>query len=358
MTARNHLHVGTLRMKNGIFSAAALVLVTLSVAAQAQAPVIPSGQARPQRAPAPPQMPQPQWVAEMTPQHLKYLDEILSFWEFRSSKVQQYECQFNRWEYDSVFGPPQDHKTLAVGELKYENPDKGSFQLTKLDEYRAPQQPGGQPTYQPVPGDFLEHWVCDGKSIFEYNAPKKQLIERQLPPEQQGKAIKHGPLPFMFGANKAEINARYWLRVTTPPGNETQYWLEAWPKYLEDSQNFHHVEIVIDQAEFLPLAIQVFDRNWNPYAQPPVHTRTAYEFKDRKTFAQGDFALNVQQLNLFRRSFYEPTLPSGWQKVVEKPEIATAPGQQQFGMQQQRGGAQNVPIGRAPRNNQANTIPR
>ncbi|MCC9606388.1 TIGR03009 domain-containing protein [Blastopirellula sp. JC732] len=345
-------------MKNGIFAAAALALVQFTVAAQAQAPVVPASQVAPQRAPAPPQMPTPQWVAELTPQHLKYLDDILGYWEFRSSKVQQYECQFHRWEYDSVFGPPQDHKTYAAGELKYENPDKGSFQLSELREYRAPQQPNQPPTYEPVPGDFLEHWVCDGKSIFEFNAPKKQLIERQLPPEQQGQAIKNGPLPFMFGANKEEIKARYWLRVTTPPGNDKEYWIEAWPKYLEDSQNFHHVEIVIDQAEFLPFAIQVFDRNWNPYAQPPVHTRTAYEFKNRKTFSQGDFALNVQQLNLFRRAFYEPSLPSGWQKVVEKPEIAAQPGQNQFGAQQP-GGVQNVPLGLAPRGpNQQNGIPR
>ena len=53
-----------------------------------------------------------------------------------------------------------------------------------------------------------EHWVCDGTSIYEYRTEQKQLVERPIPKEMQGKAIVDGPLPFLFGAEAAKLKQR------------------------------------------------------------------------------------------------------------------------------------------------------
>lgn len=306
-------------MKNGIFLAACVALFgALHSAALAQNPGgnLPLGQPvqqqmQPQQRqmlPAPFQITQPE---------AEYIDRILGFWEFRSGKVHHYEAQFKRWEYDSTFGPADQHKTYSEGVVKYEQPDKGMFQVNKILHWTAPKEQGQQPTYEERAGEVMEHWVCDGKTIFEFDVAQKKLKEYPLPPEQQGQAITNGPLPFLFGAKKQEIQERFYLRVSTPKEVSDQYWLEAWPKYPEDAANYRFIEIIIDQQEFLPLAISVYDRAFDPQGQPPNTTRTVYEFADRKVYGEGGLASNL--LQPFRRSFFQPQLPSGWQRVVEDP---------------------------------------
>src|SRR5262245_23311876 len=60
-----------------------------------------------------------------------YLDQVLSSWQNESAKVTIFQCPFERWEYNAAFGPGGGlplHKNK--GELSYQKPDKGSFQIT------------------------------------------------------------------------------------------------------------------------------------------------------------------------------------------------------------------------------------
>ena len=99
-----------------------------------------------------------------------------------------------------------------------------------------------------------EHWICDGKSVWEYSPAKKQVIEHKLPPELQGSRLVDGPLsfgfpvallrgcvssasgsplparPFPFGANAKELKQQYYIRTVTPADRRDQIWLEAFPR--------------------------------------------------------------------------------------------------------------------------------
>ena len=324
-------------MKNGIFLAACMVFTGLVTSVTyAQAPNNNFGQPL-GLAPNNPQQQQPQQQvmqpgAQQQPMGImpppfqiaaaeeEYIDKILTFWEFRSKKVHHYEANFQRWEYDSVFGPPnpQIYKTYSEGIIKYEQPDKGLFQVDVIKHY-VPPRDNKPAEYQDRPKEVNEHWVCDGESIFEFDVPAKQLKVWPLPPEQKGQAITNGPLPFLFGANKEEIKSRFYLRVAPNQGNaKDEYWLEAWPKRPADAAEYRFISILIDQKEFLPFAIEVYDRNFNPEAKAPEKpnfSRTVYKFTDRKTYEEGGLTANLQQM--FKRSFYQPQLPSGWQRVVQ-----------------------------------------
>ena len=75
-----------------------------------------------------------------------------------------------------------------------------------------------------------EHWVSDGKSIYEYRPQDKQVVERPIPPQMQGQAIVDGPLPFLFGAEAAKLKQRYWMKILHLPAeqqNPNQIWLLA-----------------------------------------------------------------------------------------------------------------------------------
>lgn len=270
----------------------------------------------------------------------------LAYWESRSNKIKTFECTFHRWDYDPAFGPKNKAKTIATGTIKYAQPDKGLYRVEKLLGYVAPTKPGDQEYFE-QDAIFGEHWVCDGKVIYSFEATKKQLTVTPLPLEMQGQAIADGPLPFMFGAKAETIKARYYLR-RWPEGDASKYWLEAVPKSRQDSQNFSRVIIGLSEKEFLPEILQVFAPNFDPVKNPAKQT---YQFpvENRKTTdaatIQDAIRNGLDPLNLFHREFYEPKTPAGWRKVVQN-DLVPALGAPQQTAQPPSGPRQLSPLPR------------
>lgn len=270
-----------------------------------QQPGMPS--ANPQR-PAPIQPP----FGPLTAQQQKFVDTLLAYWEFSTRNIERYECEFQLWRYDPVFGP-QDPNTPAEwseGVIKYESPDRGFYQVQKSKLYRRPQQEGEQPTWvtRDIPGD---HWVCDGKALFEFDWNRKTLIKRALPPNVQGVNIANGPLPFLLKAKAAQIKSRFWVR-SLPSKRTDEYRVEAYPKRREDAANFHKLHIVLNQ-EYRPTGLIIY----NPGFRPDRPARTTYDFNNIK--------LNPAP-NWFGRAFIV-TKPPGldWRTVEETLPQAAGP---------------------------------
>ena len=253
----------------------------------------------------------PAWLP-LAPNHEKYLNDILNYWEHETSKIERYRCDFERYEYEmGQFG--RVLKTYTTGKIQYESPDKGLFHAEVIKHRTPPKQPGGEPGLQPQVDGPREHWICDGTSIFEFNYPLKQIIKRPLPPGMQGKQIAEGPLPFMFGAKAVQIKRRFWLRVVTPPDMKGEYWLEAIPRTMQDAQNFSAMTIIISEKDYLPKAMLMVH---------PNKARTNYLFNERET----NWIRNV-----FVRSKFVPVLPTREWKMVDallERAAAGAPRQQ------------------------------
>ncbi len=256
-----------------------------------------------------PMPPAPQAPFQLDAQQQANVDRLLKFWEMYSGRVDRYRCKFTRYEYDSAFGSsdPNTAKTCSEGEIAYESPDKGLFKVETI-KHNVRQQNG---EFQLVAqaGEQGEHWICDGKAVFEYDYMNKHLKVQELPPAMQGSAIADGPLPFLFGAKADKIKSRYWVRIIPPPkGNAgKEYWLQAYPKTRQDAANFKMVEVILDAELFLPSALQIYDLAYNP---PQNFTREVFVFHDRK--------VNERNLNPFKKAFFKPAVPLGWKKVVEK----------------------------------------
>ncbi len=268
-------------------------------------------------APAVPRPRPPAWVP-LPPAHAKAVDDILQYWEQRTNKITRFRCKYKRFEYDPVFGPrdPKKFRVFARGTIQYAAPDKGLYQDEEVWLFgKTKEHPEGTYVRQPELR-IGEHWVCDGKSIFQFDYAHKKLVEFQLPPEVQGTAIRHGPLPFVFGAKADDIRRRFWVRIITPPeraqGKNPEYWLEAVPKHQEDAAEYRVIHLIIDQKEFLPKAMIMFGR--------VNGSRKQLEFHDREV----NFSVLAEKLNLFHRQFYEPKTPSGWTKDVRKVQQVAA----------------------------------
>ena len=120
-----------------------------------------------------------------------------------------------------AFGPKINNHITAQqerGELSYHKPDKGSFEITEINTFKHEPQPapaaagpGNRPRRK---GDWVkqpeaigEHWVCDGKSIYEYRHDRQAGGRAADPTATAGQAIVDGPLPFLFGAEAAKVEA-------------------------------------------------------------------------------------------------------------------------------------------------------
>jgi TIGR03009 family protein len=268
----------------------------------------------PTATPQPPKIHAPTFIP-LAVDHVTYVDKVLLYWQQRTEKVQLYRTKFQRWQFDTVYGPANTFKTFSTGKIQYAEPDKGLFKVEEILSYHAPVSAATKPSYKAIPGVHGEYWVCDGKSIFEYDYNNQKLIQQVLPPELQGQNIINGPLPFLFGANAADIKRRFWVRAITSPTAKKEIWLEAYPKSAQDASNYQRIHIIISTEDFLPKGLVIFDRS---YVKGKNHSRTVFSFQDRDV----NFASTFDKLNPFFRNFYEPTLPSGWQKVVHAAPTA------------------------------------
>ena len=248
----------------------------------------------PQQAAAPEQPPKPPFT--LTPQEEAQVDRVLALWEQRNRAIKTFDCEFKRWIYDLVFSPPRPNETLRpkfvdTGVIKYAAPDRGMFRAERTERSGA---------MVPIEDARSEYWISDGKSIFEMNPSKKQLIEHQLPPELQGKSIANSPLPFLFGAESQKLKQRYYIRIVTPEDVKDQIWLEAYPRNRQDAANFHHAQFIIAAQGMAPFALKLIQPNQKDYI--------AYQF----------FNIVVNDpLRLFKGDPFRPYTPIGWTKVID-----------------------------------------
>ncbi len=195
----------------------------------------------------------------------------------------------------------------------YKSPDLGEYEIKLVERWDQNKQKYTRDELA------IEHWLCDGDSIYEWDHRNKLLKVTPLPDELKGKSIADGPLPFVFGAKAEELKRRYWMRdVTDPDRVGTQIWLEARPKFQQDAANFQRATIVLDERTYLPTALQLI--------LPGIVVKEGE--------AQAHTALVFQSpsvnnpLNTLIGKFMAPRTPPFWKRVDINPsEVEPAGGE-------------------------------
>jgi TIGR03009 family protein len=230
---------------------------------------------------------------ELTQEEFENLFAVLKAWERDTADIKTMKSNLRVYKYDPTFGnKPQE----LTGELRFEAPDKGLYRVKDAKSE-----------------GWSEYWMCDGKSVFEFSPVNKQLIERTLPPELQGKRIVDGPMPFFLGIDANRLLHRYFMRIVPTPAQapKDQIWIEAWPKYQADAANYHHVTVILvvsNDKKLSPYAVEKFDTNG----------------KDRTVHCLDNIAVNESK-GWFQKNEYIPKLPSGWIKVINPEQQAPPP---------------------------------
>lgn len=257
-----------------------------------------------------PQRPFPQLEAD----HAQFLDRILDLWQQSSVQVKQYTCDFRRWDFDPTYcnyRDPQDNRLSAFqisdGMVRYANPDKGMFETTAV--YDFTREEGMAPEYKPRKNEAQNHekWICDGKSIYEFDFANKKLYEMGIPAEMQGNGLVNSPLPFLFGVDKQVIKERYWIRVITPQQvQDTEVWLEAFPKNIDDARNYQRLEIILSRTDWMPQMLHIYMPNYDERTNP---ISRVFQFGNRKINSQ------LHKFQDVMGFFVRPQTPFGWDRV-------------------------------------------
>lgn len=247
-----------------------------------------------QRPPVQPKQPSPPFT--LSPQKKAEVNRVLDQWERRNKEIKTFDSQFKRWTYDVVFGKPDQAKFIELGVIKFAAPDRGLFRLDKEEK-------DGKEV--PIDPARSEHWICDGKAVWEIDAKQKKVKEHKLPPELQGKAIANSPLPFLFGAEAQKLRQRYFIRIVTPPDVQGQIWLETYPRFQQDAANFHHAVFIINAQDMTPHALRLIQPNAKDY--------TVYQFYD--------IVVN-DSWRFFKSNPFRPSVPLGWQMIPDTTQSA------------------------------------
>lgn len=296
-------------------TAAWMILAAAWQVSLAQQPIRPPQQSQPQQV----QQPQAPWV--LTPEEQARVDQILNFWEHETGKIETFQTDFVRWDYNEAFAPDAvTFLSTSEGLIRYADPDKGMIETTSI-RFLVRGQDGmpqigadGMPLYEPRDGEFGDHWVCTGNSIFEYQQRQQLLHETILPEAMRGRAISEGPLPFLFGVSRDKLQSRYWIREIPPPqDSQGEFWLHIQPKFRGDAANFVQAEIILAESDFLPMAIRLH--------LPGGRERKVFQFSHRTT---NSIVAGFQ--NAFLGNFVKPRLPNGWRESVDDLREQRAPG--------------------------------
>ena len=239
-----------------------------------------------------PQTPPP---FQLTPAEGARLDKILVAWQQASGRVKTFEAGFTRFEYDRVFGTPDQPKTTEKGEVKFASPNRGLFSVG-----------GPQP----------EKWLCDGKSLFVYDFRLKSLTEFKLPPELRGSAVPDlpqlcilgwifdpfGPLRFarIFGTPPGQLMQQYYVRAVTPKAEEAKsIWLQFLPRLPRERANFDVALLIIDAKSLQPAAARIY--------LPGGKTNFTFVFEN----------VRVNDPHGLTAKAFDASTPPGWRRVVE-----------------------------------------
>jgi TIGR03009 family protein len=267
----------------------------------------------------------------LTADEQKMLDQVLAYWEQETSKIQRFNCEFSRWEYDSQapgvaelarqIGSMEVPIAAGQGVIRFQKPDRGLFRTDTYLKMTGQLTADRRVELKKDANNFGEWVVCDGKNVWDYDRKVKVRTRLELPPEMQGLGIMNSPLPFLFGVKADEIKSRYWIRMIsagTENGRPVQdkYAIEAYPKYPVDAVNYHHVQIVLDREMFLPLLMVLFMPEWNDKGSnengvvlEPRDKRMVYQFANRQTNAT-----IFQKLSeaIWRQEFIPTDPGAGW----------------------------------------------
>ena len=227
------------------------------------------------------------------------LNEFLSHWENFGKGIKRVSCNVHVREFDGgVFNQsskvPMSH---TWGQFRYISPNKLLYHIRGEYSYIAKAGEEPQPEWKASSNE--SKIVYDGKSLTQYDFRKKVATVFPIIEEEWNDDLSmDGPFPLFFIANAKKLQDRFYLRIVTPADKvQTDVWIEAFPRYPGDAQEFKSIIVLLRLSDLQPYHLRRTRINGKSYSD--------LEFQD--------VTINKGFWNI------EASVDLGWKKTTEAP---------------------------------------
>lgn len=182
------------------------------------------------------------------------LDEFLTHWENFGKGIKQVSCDVHMMEFDGGVLQQDSKKPIAHtwGLFRFKAPNqllyhiKGEFSYANVDA-------GGEASWKEGQNELKI--VLDGKSLTQYDYVNKKAVVYPLAEDEQNLdlTMDNGQFPLFFVAKAETLKNRFYLRLVTPAAKrQSEVWIEAFPRYARDAQQFQSIVVILGLKDMQP----------------------------------------------------------------------------------------------------------
>lgn len=232
-------------------------------------------------------------------EELAKLDEFLARWEEHGKNIKRVACEVHMREFDSVL--QQNSKRPLVhtfGDFRFITPNKLAYHIAGEFEYSDAKPEGewkkGQNEFQ---------IVLDGKAFYQYDYKNKKVVVNPIAEDEQDidLTMDNGQFPLFFVAKAETLKSRFYLRIVTPETKQkSEVWIEAFPKFTRDAQQFKSITVILSLKDLQPSYMRKIGVNGK--------TRTDLTFI-KVSINKGIWSV-------------DGSVPAGWEKDVRDDEFS------------------------------------
>ncbi len=182
------------------------------------------------------------------------LNEFLTHWENFGRGIRQVSCDVHMMEFDGGVLQQDSKRPVAHnwGLFRFKAPNqllyhiKGEFSYANVDS-------GGAAVWKEGQNELKI--VLDGKSLTQYDYENKKAVVYPLAEDEQNLdlTMDNGQFPLFFVAKAETLKNRFYLRLVTPEKKQqSEVWIEAFPRYARDAQQFQSIVVILSLKDMQP----------------------------------------------------------------------------------------------------------
>ncbi|MBP3556537.1 MAG: hypothetical protein J6K20_02395 [Thermoguttaceae bacterium] len=182
------------------------------------------------------------------------LDEFLAHWENFGQGIKQVSCDVHMMEFDGGLLQQDSKKPVAHnwGLFRFKAPNQLLYHIKGEFSY-ANAESGSDAVWQEGKNELKI--VLDGKSLTQYDYENKKAVVYPLAEDEQNLdlTMDNGQFPLFFVAKAETLKNRFYLRLVTPASKrQSEVWIEAFPRYARDAQQFQSIVVILGLKDMQP----------------------------------------------------------------------------------------------------------
>ncbi len=234
-----------------------------------------------------------------TEEELNQLNDFLVRWEEFGKNVKRVSCEVHMREFDSVLQQNSKRPVAHTwGQFRFISPNKLMYHIRGEFVY-SDEKPEGE--WKEGQNEWMI--VLNSKEFIQYDYKNKKVVVFPIASEEQDMdlTMDNGQFPLFFVAKADSLKDRFYMRIITPANKQKdEVWIEAFPRYARDAQQFRSITVILGLKDL----------------QPTYMRRLGVNGKSRTDLTFKNVSVNKGLWKI------EGTVEPGWTKEVREEEFS------------------------------------